>query len=55
MVRLRKDEWASIRGVTPLAGTIQPATHELAAQMWLERFHELAHEMAYGQPARAHS
>jgi uncharacterized protein len=54
MVRLRDDEWASIRGVSPLACAIQPATHECAAEMWMARFHELAHEMAYEPPVRAY-
>jgi uncharacterized protein len=55
MIRLRNDEWAAIEGVKPLAAQIQPLEHELAAQLWMARYVELANEMNRELPMRAYA
>jgi len=50
MIRLRNDEWASIRGVTPLSKKILPLEHTAAAQLWMSRFRELSGEVTHEMP-----
>lgn len=50
MVKLRDDEWASIRGVRPLAAKIYPMEHMAAAELWMARYRELTNDMNYEMP-----